>query len=74
MPKGSYEARIQGVVKHTNLDEKDALLPKVLREEKKEAQAIKQKEADEKAKYELKNAAKIKKQEKKKATPGILTV
>jgi len=55
------------VVKHTNLDEKDALLPKVLREEKKEAQAIKQKEAEEKARYELKNAAKIKKQEKKKA-------
>ena len=41
VPKGSYESRIKGVVEHTNLNEKDALLPKVLREEKKEAQAIK---------------------------------
>lgn len=55
------------MVEHTNLEEKDALLPKVLREERNAAQAIKQKEADEKAKYEEKNAAKIKKQDKKKA-------
>jgi RNA recognition motif-containing protein len=67
VPKGSYESRIKGVVEHTNLDEKNALLPKVLRKEKEEAQAIKQKAEDEKKRYEEKNAAKIKKQEKKKA-------
>lgn len=71
VPKGSYESRIKGVVEHTNLGEKDALLPKVLREEKKIAEAIKQKAADEKAKYEEKNAAKIKKQEKKKAKKNV---
>ena len=43
------------------------MLPKVLRDEKKEAQAKKQQEEEAKKKYEEKNAAKIKKQEKKKA-------
>ena len=67
VPKGSYEHKIGKVVEHTNLTMEDAVLPKILREQKKEAQEIKAKEDQAKKEYEEKNAAKIKKQEKKKA-------
>jgi hypothetical protein len=61
VPKGTYETRIEGVVKHTNLKKEEAVLPKVLRDEKKETMAIKAKEEAIKKKFEEKNATKIKK-------------
>ena len=67
VPKGSYEHKVEVVVKHTGLDKKDAVLPKILRDERKDVQAEKDRKAEEKRLYEEKNAAKIKKQEKKKA-------
>lgn len=67
VPKGKYESRIESVVEHTKLDRTQAVLPKVLRQEKeaKQAELDKKKQAEDE--YKLKNAAKIKKQEKKKA-------
>jgi hypothetical protein len=35
VPKGSYEAKVNSLVQHTNLKREEAILPKVLREEKK---------------------------------------
>jgi RNA recognition motif-containing protein len=67
VPKGSYEARITGIVEHTKLERDQAVLPKVLRDEKQKAQEVKEQKEKEKKEYEEKNAAKIKKQEKKKA-------
>ena len=67
VPKSSYEHKVEVVVKHTGLEKKDAILPKILRDERKEVQAEKDKKAEEKRLYEEKNAAKIRKQEKKKA-------
>jgi RNA recognition motif-containing protein len=61
VPKGTYETRIEGVVKHTNLKKEEAVLPKVLRDEKKETMIIKAKEEAIKKKFEEKNATKIKK-------------
>ena len=61
VPKGSYDARIKGIVEHTNLDEKTAILPKVLRDEKKEEEKVKEQKEKEKKEYEENNKAKIKK-------------
>ena len=58
---------VKGIVEHTNLDEKTAILPKVLRDEKKEEEKVKEQKEKEKKEYEENNKAKIKKQEKKKA-------
>lgn len=66
VPKGTYETRIEGVVKHTNLKKEEAVLPKVLRDEKKETMAIKEKEEAVKKKFEEKNATKIKSKRRKK--------
>jgi RNA recognition motif-containing protein len=55
------------IVEHTNLGREDAILPKVLRDEKKQREQEKEKVEAEKRAYEEKNATKIKKQEKKKA-------
>lgn len=44
VPKGSYEHRVGKVVEHTKLAREDAVLPKVLRDQKKEAQEVKAKE------------------------------
>jgi len=67
VPKGSYESKIVKIVEHTNLHREEAILPKVLRDEKKQREALKEKEAAERREYEEKNAKKIKKQEKKRA-------
>lgn len=67
MPKGQYETKISKLIEHTNLDRDLAVLPKLLRDEKKEKMEIKAKEEEAKRLYEEKNATKIRKQEKKKA-------
>ena len=67
VPKGSYEHKVEVVVKHTGLEKRDAVLPKILRDERKVVEAVKEKKEEEKRLYEEKNAAKIRKQEKKKA-------
>ena len=67
VPKGSYEHRVESFVEHTKLDKANAVLPKVLREEKQAKQTEIEKKKQEEEDYKKKNAAKIKKQEKKKA-------
>ena len=67
VPKGSYESKIVKIVEHTNLARNDAILPKVLRDEKRQREEEKEKVETEKKEYNEKNATKIKKQEKKKA-------
>lgn len=67
VPKGKYESRIDSVVEHTKLDRTQAVLPKVLRQEKQTKQNELEKKKKEEEEYKLKNAAKIRKQEKKKA-------
>ena len=61
VPKLSYEHKISKVVEHTNLTREDAILPKTLRDQKKEAQEEKSKKEQERKEYEEKNAAKIRK-------------
>jgi RNA recognition motif-containing protein len=67
VPKGSYEAKLDHIVKATHLERQEAAKPKVLREEKKEKETLLEQKQREKEEYEKKNAAKIKKQQKKKA-------
>ena len=57
----SYEHKISKVVEHTNLAREDAILPKPLRDQKKEAMEEKAKKEKERKEYEEKNAAKIRK-------------
>jgi len=71
VPKGSYESKIVKIVEHTNLGREDAVLPKVLRDEKRQHQQEKEKAEAEKRAYEEKNATKIKKQEKKRAKKEV---
>lgn len=40
VPKGSYEAKLDHIVKATHLERQDAAKPKVLREEKKEKETL----------------------------------
>ena len=61
VPKGSYESKIVKIVEHTNLDRENAILPKVLRDEKRQREEVKEKAEAEKKEYEEKNATKIKK-------------
>jgi len=61
VPKGSYESRIDHVVAHTNMDKKDAVLPKELREQRLEKEKADKVKLEEKQAYLEKNAAKIRK-------------
>lgn len=60
VPKGSYEAKLTKIVEHTKLTKEQAVLPKVLREEKKKAEEKKAEAKKQKEDYEKKNARKIK--------------
>jgi len=61
VPIAAYQSKLDRIVEHTNMTKIDASLPKVLRDEKKEVQAQKDKEEKEKQEYLEKNATKIRK-------------
>jgi len=48
VPIASYQSKLDRIVDNTNMTKEDAALPKVLRDEKKEVQAQKEKEEKEK--------------------------